>query len=126
MSVPPRNTSVISGISPSTDASPPPDGAPIHATPAAKLEPEQAATRVEQQLVRTNIRLEAEIDEQLRTLCLREKITRDTLLEAAHLVLPQHPEVLKEILELARERNRQRKEVGNDRRAATLGKRLQK
>ena len=60
-------------------------------------------------MVRSTIRLSAEIDEELRQLCQREKITKGTFLEAAYLVVSEAGELRTRVLQLAKERYKQRK-----------------
>ena len=76
------------------------------------------------EVVRSTIRLSAEIDEELRQLCQREKITKDTFLEAAYLVVGEAEELRARVLQLAKERYKQRKQVGEKRKLMTMMKKM--
>ncbi len=76
------------------------------------------------EVVRSTIRLSAEIDEQMRQLCQREKITKDTFLEAAYLVVGEEGELRTRVLQLAKERYKQRKQVGEKRKLMTMMKKI--
>jgi len=76
------------------------------------------------EVVRSTIRLSAEIDEELRQLCQREKITKDTFLEAAYLVVGEAGELKTRVLQLAKERYKQRKQVGEKRKLMTMMKKM--
>jgi hypothetical protein len=77
------------------------------------------------EVVRRTIRLEQPIDEALERLCSRERITRETFLEAAYLVCNDKPEILEEVLANARQRYRQRKTAGEKRKFQTMGKKYE-
>jgi hypothetical protein len=95
------------------------------------------ATKVEQSLsepneveafpevVRRTIRLEQQVDEELERLCSRERLTRETFLEAAYLLCNDKPEILQEVLTIAKERYRQRKAAGEKRKFQTMGKKFE-
>jgi hypothetical protein len=76
-------------------------------------------------VIRSTIRLEADIEEKLRSFCQRQKITKDTFLEAAFLVISEQPEVQSAVLQLAKERAKGRKQVGEKRKLMTMLKKLQ-
>ena len=61
--------------------------------------------------VRNTIRLDRAIDDSLRQLCQDERITKETLLEAAYLYLDAHPTELEEVVRTARQRLQRRKEI---------------
>lgn len=87
----------------------------------SKSEEVEASTEV----VRRTIRLEQQVDEELERLCSREKITRETFLEAVYLVCNDKPEILQEVLAIARQRYRQRKTAGEKRKFQTMGKKYE-
>ncbi len=71
-------------------------------------------------VVRSTTRLEESIDTALRHLCADEKLTKEVWFEAAYLYLGEHPEAMRVVNELARERLNQRKEIADLRRARTM------
>jgi hypothetical protein len=91
-------------------------------TPSAPSKSEEVEGFPE--VVRRTIRLEQQVDEELERLCTREKITRETFLEAVYLVCNDKPEILQEVLEIARQRYRQRKTAGEKRKFQTMGKKM--
>jgi hypothetical protein len=84
----------------------------------------QEPNELNDEVVRSTIRLSAEIDEELRQLCQREKITKDTFLEAAYLVVGEAEELRARVLQLAKERYKQRKQVGEKRKLMTMMKKM--
>jgi hypothetical protein len=84
----------------------------------------QELNELNDEVVRSTIRLSAEIDEELRQLCQREKITKDTFLEAAYLVVGEEGELRTRVLQLAKERYKQRKQVGEKRKLMTMMKKM--
>ena len=60
----------------------------------------------------------------MRQLCQREKITKDTFLEAAYLVVGEAGELRTRVLQLAKERYKQRKQVGEKRKLMTMMKKM--
>ena len=87
------------------------------------LNPEDAEEFPE--VVRRTIRLEQQVDEELERLCSRERITRETFLEAVYLVCNDKPEILQEVLAIAKQRYQQRKTAGEKRKFQTMGKRYE-
>lgn len=77
------------------------------------------------EVVRRTIRLEQQVDEELERLCSRERLTRETFLEAAYLLCNDKPEILQEVLMIAKERYRQRKAAGEKRKFQTMGKKFE-
>lgn len=77
------------------------------------------------EVVRRTIRLEQQVDEELERLCSRERITRETFLEAAYLVCNDKPEILQEVLAIAKQRYQQRKTAGEKRKFQTMGKKYE-
>ncbi|BAS60436.1 MULTISPECIES: hypothetical protein [Leptolyngbya] len=77
------------------------------------------------EVVRRTIRLEQQVDEELERLCSRERLTRETFLEAAYLLCNDKPEILQEVLTIAKERYRQRKAAGEKRKFQTMGKKFE-
>ncbi|MBD0363448.1 MAG: hypothetical protein ICV55_11860 [Coleofasciculus sp. C3-bin4] len=84
----------------------------------------QEPNELNDEVVRSTIRLSAEIDKELRQLCQREKITKDTFLEAAYLVVGETGELRTRVLQLAKERYKQRKQVGEKRKLMTMMKKM--
>jgi hypothetical protein len=84
----------------------------------------QESNELNDEVVRSTIRLSAEIDEQMRQLCQREKITKDTFLEAAYLVVGEEGELRTRVLQLAKERYKQRKQIGEKRKLMTMMKKI--
>jgi hypothetical protein len=76
------------------------------------------------QFVRSTTRLEEEIDQALRHLCMDEKITKEVWFEAAYLYLVEHPKALKVVNEVAKERYQRRKRAADLRKLETMQKRL--
>ena len=79
-------------------------------------------TAGEFEVIRRTIRLEQTVDEGLEGLCSRERVTRETFLEAAYSLCVEKPELLQEILAIAKERYRLRKAAGERRKFQTMGK----
>lgn len=77
------------------------------------------------EVVRRTIRLEQEVDKQLEQLCRRERITRETFLEAVYLVCSDKPEILQEVLAIAKQRYQQRKTAGEKRKFQTMGRKYE-
>ena len=77
------------------------------------------------EVVRRTIRLEQQVDEELEQLCSRERITRETFLEAVYLVCSDKPEIFQEVLAIAKQRYRQRKTAGEKRKFQTMGKKYE-
>ena len=74
------------------------------------------------EVVRRTVRLEGEIDEGLEQLCSREKITREIFLEAAYLVCMENPQVIAEVVKVAKTRYGRRKVAGERRKFQTMQK----
>jgi len=74
------------------------------------------------EVIRRTIRLEQTVDEALEGLCSRERVTRETFLEAAYSLCSEKPELMQEILEIAKQRYRERKATGEKRKFQTMGK----
>lgn len=71
-------------------------------------------------LVSFTLRVDETVDKELKLLCSEEGITKETFLEAAYLVCKNNHKMMEDLLEIARERRRQRKEKGIQRRAKTM------
>jgi hypothetical protein len=93
---------------------------PIESLEKSQTQPEPLET------VRNTVRIEYEVDEALRRLCHSERITKETWLEAAFLVLQENPEQLEKVVALAQERLQRRKAIANYQRAKTMQKRFLK
>ena len=72
------------------------------------------------EVVRRTVRLEGDIDEGLEQLCSREKITREIFLEAAYLVCMENPQVIAEVVKVAKTRYGRRKVAGERRKFKTM------
>jgi hypothetical protein len=76
------------------------------------------------EVVRRTVRLESEVDSEIERLCSTSKITREVFLEAAYLVCQENPQVMEEVLALAKARYQQRKAAGEQRKLKTMEKKL--
>ena len=76
-------------------------------------------------LIRSTTRIEESIDAKLRQLCLDQKITKETWLEAAFVFLSGDPKKLYQVNSMARERLIKRKEIADLRRANSMKQRLE-
>lgn len=68
------------------------------------------------------LRIEVPINAEIQTLCIQEKISRDTLVEAAWLFIKANPEVKSQVVAEAKKRYDKRKAVGNAKRAQSMEK----
>ena len=75
-----------------------------------------------QEPIRRTIRLDPAVDELIDDLCKGNKVTRDTLFEAAILVCNQNQKVMKKVLAEAQERYLQRKRVGELKKINTMSR----
>ena len=75
---------------------------------------------------RVPIRLEAEIKEQIDTLCNQEKVTVETLLEAFYTTCKDKDSVMRQVLKEAKKRLQSRKTAGNIRSSITRLKNITK
>jgi hypothetical protein len=66
------------------------------------------------------LRIETSIDERLRTICFKQKLSRETFLESACAYLFANPEALKAVVDGGKERTKRRKELGTKRRAQAM------
>jgi hypothetical protein len=69
---------------------------------------------------RVTIKMESGIDAQVRAICSREKLSKEAFIEATCDWLLDKPEIIEEILLLARKKAFYRKQVGTKRRAKTM------
>jgi hypothetical protein len=78
------------------------------------------------ELVRTTARIEIEIDQALRTLCIenRHRFTKEVWFEAAYLYLKEQPEAMAAVIELAKQRYQRRKRAAEFKKLETMQKRL--
>ncbi len=83
---------------------------------------EELSEEAEPVVIRRTVRLEGDVDEALEQLCRRERITRDVFIEATYLVCSSNPEILQEILAVAKTRYRKRKAQGEQRKFQTMEK----
>lgn len=72
----------------------------------------------------STLRLEAEIAKELSLLCKGEEISREVLVEAMFIYCQSNPEVMTAVLASARQRNQERVELSNRRRAETMMRRF--
>lgn len=84
--------------------------------------PERQKDEEQFEVIRRTVRLEQTVDEALEGLCSRERVTRETFLEAAYSLCAEKPELMQEVLEIAKQRYRQRKAAGEKRKFQTMGK----
>src|SRR6476646_5929306 len=75
-----------------------------------------------QKLVSFTLRVDESVDSGLKVLCSNERITKETFLEAAYLVCQKNDQVMQQILEIAKARRQERREVGVFRRAKAMTK----
>jgi hypothetical protein len=66
------------------------------------------------------LRIETNIDERLRTICLKQKLSRETFIEAACAYLFANPEALKVVVAEGKARTKHRKQLGTKRRAQAM------
>lgn len=77
-----------------------------------------------QALVSFTLRVDENVDRGLKSLCSEEKITKETFLEAAYLVCQQDQEMMSKVLEISKDRRKERREKGVTRRAQSMTKYL--
>jgi hypothetical protein len=70
--------------------------------------------------IRRSIRLTPKIDEDLDKICRENKITRDTLFEAALTVCSNNQALMKKVIKEAQERYKERKRIGEFRKLKTM------
>jgi len=80
----------------------------------------------ESEVVRRTIRLDSDIDIQLEQLCRQQKITREVFLEAAFLTCSENKQIMDELLELAKNRYRDRKQLGEHRKFKAMEQKFRK
>jgi len=68
------------------------------------------------------LRIETKINAAIQALCSEHKISRDTFVEAAWLILAEHPDVFDEVVAVAQERYKKRKARGTAKRAESMDK----
>jgi hypothetical protein len=80
------------------------------------------------ELVRTTARIEVEIDQALRTLCIenRHRFTKEVWFEAAYLYLKEQPKAMAAVIELAKQRYQRRKRAAEFKKLKTMQKRLKR
>ena len=69
---------------------------------------------------RVTIKMEVGIDSQVRAICSNEKLSKEAFIEATCDWLLNKPDIIEEILSLARKKAFYRKQVGTKRRAKTM------
>jgi hypothetical protein len=68
------------------------------------------------------LRIETSVNAAIQSICTQRKISRDTFVEAAWLVLDQNPSVMNDVIAVAQERYKKRKARGNAKRAESMEK----
>lgn len=68
------------------------------------------------------LRIETPINADIQALCTNKKISRDTFVEAAWIVLSKNTSVLDDVVKEAQERYKKRKAKGNAKRAKSMDK----
>jgi len=86
---------------------------PVSSDPSLEIEKQEPYSKM-------FLRIETNIDERLRTICLKQKLSRETFLEAACAYLFANPEALKVVVTEGKARTRQRRELGTKRRAQAM------
>ncbi|MBD2212961.1 hypothetical protein H6G27_24235 [Nostoc linckia FACHB-104] len=127
--VPPREKSIINGATAQSLNDEKTEFSHLENTEVLNDESKPPAQEEESTLVETvrrTIRLEQGIDTQLEAFCQRHKVTRETFLEAAFVLGMHNEELLKEIVNEAKERYQQRKKTGEQRKFQTMAKRIGK
>jgi predicted DNA-binding protein len=69
---------------------------------------------------RSTFRLEAEVLDRMQTLCRRQSICREVLVEAMYEYIEDHPEAMNEVLVAANKKNEYRQQLANRKRAETM------
>lgn len=114
-----RRSTSINGITPLK----PIEEAEISAEPQPVAQSSAKPKPVAQQKFSSGmLRIDSELNNQIRSFCGSKGITRDAFVEASWIVLQMHPALLEEIAETAEERHQQRKAIGNARRARSMEK----
>jgi len=68
------------------------------------------------------IRLDNRIDSKIKSLCLHEKISRETFIEAACAYVLSNPEILATVINSGKERTKKRKDAGIKKRAKSMAR----
>lgn len=82
--------------------------------------PQQAMDDEYPEYSRVTIKMEIKIDAQIRAICSNHKLSKEAFIEASCDWLLQNPELIEEILLLARKKAFYRKKIGTKRRAKTM------
>lgn len=90
-----------------------------------KPQPVKTELPMDIKTVRSTTRIETSVDQGLRQLCLDEKLTKETWIEAAYLYLTDHPQAMSEVVVMAGERLQRRKDVADLKRALTMKERIE-
>ena len=69
---------------------------------------------------RVTVKMEVGVDEQVRAICSIHKLSKEAFIEASCDWVLQNPELIDEVLELARKKAFYRKKLGTKRRAKTM------
>lgn len=121
-SVPPRQTSVLKQKPDEPDLKVK-ESASFHEAHSSIERQEDSISPSSKQpskLVSFTLRVDKTIDRELKIICSEEGITKETFLEAAYFVCKNNDKMMEELLGIARERRRLRKEKGVQRRAKTM------
>ena len=81
---------------------------------------EQPSNQPTGEVNRRTLRISRDLDEELEILCGKNKITRETFLEAAYLACQHDPNLMESMLAQARQRYLQRKQIGERRKFSTM------
>ena len=85
----------------------------------------QSVISTDNEPVRRTIRLDPEVDEYMDTLCKANKVTKETLFEAAILVCSNNQKTLKKVIANAQERYGNRKRIGEMKKLQTMNRKFQ-
>jgi hypothetical protein len=82
--------------------------------------PERLPQQPSGEVNRRTLRISRDLDAELESLCSKAKITRETFLEAAYLACQHDSNLMESVLERARQRYLQRKQIGERRKFETM------
>lgn len=121
-SVPPRQTSLLKRVDDEPELEQEKSLPERETRPALDQPGSSAGASLKQppKLASFTLRVDEAVDKELKLLCSEEGITKETFLEAAYLVYKKNNKMMEELLDIARERRRQRKEKGIQRRAKAM------
>ncbi len=85
----------------------------------------QVSLSTDNEPVRRTIRLDPKVDEYMDTLCKANKVTKETLFEAAILVCSNNQKTLKKVIANAQDRYSNRKRIGEMKKLQTMNRKFQ-